>query len=242
MKKTNLLLFILIASLSAACTPQILSTPTQIPTHEQTPLPAPATDSAPTAESNTQALSSAWKEIRDPRFGFGLAVPCWWIVNPMPVEGYIASMGIRSYDDAFFAANSEKGFWKNSVVPQGAVSMDITAATGIDPSLSMVEAYMQFVDTTSSAFVSSEERQVGNHIMTLITLQNLLNPAEPNTTGYVVGLAPDAILIFNTYPANAINSSDVQAILTSFAGVQDEPVTLPTVQPSPALTDPSCSQ
>lgn len=240
MKKTSLFPFLVIVLTMTACASQATQPQTPPIATEAPPLLTEAPATLPQTDSEAEASSHAWKEIRDLRFGIGLAVPCSWIVTPMPPEGFISSMGLRNYDDAFLAANSEKGTWKNGIAPQGVVAMDITAVTGIDPNLTMVESYMQFVDTTTSAFVSSEEKQIGNHVMTLITLQNLLNPSEPNTTVYLAGLAPDAILIFNTSPAEAINSSDIQAILSSFAGVQDEPVTMPTVEPSSALTDSTC--
>ncbi|MDL1941807.1 hypothetical protein FBQ99_05610 [Chloroflexi bacterium CFX2] len=206
-----------------------------------TAAPLPSTDEAapPTqAESNPSAL--LWKEVRNERYGFGIAVPCWWEVTPMPAEGVIASMTIRSYDEAFFAANSERGEWIGGVPPQGAVSMDITAATGMDPSLTVTDSYAQLIDGTSYSIIHSQERALGKNRFTVITLKSFINENAPPSIVYISSLSPDTILIFSVIPVDALYSDDVQAILSSYAAANSDPVTMPKIPPGPALIEKSC--
>lgn len=212
-----------------ACAPVPAAEPTPQPTLAQ---PAP----------QEEAVSGAvlWREVRNERFGFGIAVPCWWEITPMPADGVISSMTIRSFDEAFFAANSEKGVWLGGVPPQGAVSMDITAATGMDPSVNITDSYAQLVDGTLYSIIHSQERTIGENLFTVITLQNLINENEAPSVVHVSGLSPDTILIFSVYPVDAIRNSDVQAILASYAGTSAEAINLPKIPPQPALTNKAC--
>jgi hypothetical protein len=74
-----------------------------------------------------------WIKLRDARYGYGLAVPCYWTVYPTPPQGNYAAMSMRSYDDAYFMAHSEKGGWIGGKRPEGAVSMDMVVIEGIKP-------------------------------------------------------------------------------------------------------------
>ena len=63
-------------------------------------------DPAATQPTN-QAGGTSWIEYRDARYGYGVAIPCHWIVVPTPLEGEFATLTLRSYDEAFRAANSK---------------------------------------------------------------------------------------------------------------------------------------
>jgi hypothetical protein len=224
-------ILILIFALLTSCAPQADATP---PASSTTALP---TQSNPIFNPDPAWL---WTEVRDERFGFGIAMPCWWQIAPMPAEGVIATMTIRNYDEPFFLANSDSGTWKGGRPPQGVMSMDITAATGIDPTLSIVDAYLQLVDTATYAVLTTQEKNIGGRTYTVVALKNQINPSEPASVVYLKGLTPDSILIFRAFPTEAIFSADAQAIFSSFAGVPDEEVVFPDFIPSPALINVAC--
>src|SRR5688572_5311161 len=244
MKRDLIILFVLVlAALVFVFFPQTESTTPASPSdNPATPLIPTNLPVQPTQAGSSPSLisNSLWQEQRNERFGFGIAVPCWWEVTPMPAQGVLSSMTIRSYDEAFFLANSEKGTWLGGIAPEGAISMDITAATGIDPNLTMSQAYLQLIDTNIYMVSNVIERSVGNNLFTIFVLNNMMNPSEPASLVYVTGLAPDAILIFSTTPTQAIHSSDAQAILSSYAGAKDEPVIFPKIQPSKQLINKAC--
>ncbi|MBL8051105.1 MAG: hypothetical protein JNM46_07775 [Anaerolineales bacterium] len=225
---------ILIFVLLIACAPQTESA-------NATPLASGAT-ALPTQSESIFSPSATllWTEVRDERFGFGFAMPCWWQFTEMPAEGILSTMTIRNYDDNFFIRNSEEGVWKGGRPPQGVMSMDITVATGIDPTLSMVDAYLTLVDTATYSVLSTQEKNISDRVYTVVALKNQINPSEQASVVYLKGLTPDSILIFSTYPTEAIFSNDAQVIFGSFASVQDEAVILPEVLPAPALINLAC--
>lgn len=228
-------ILILIFALLSACTPQTESAIATPLTTGGTALPT---------QSESIFINSPtilWTELRDERFGFGIAVPCWWQVTSMPAEGIIATMTVRNYDEQFFLAHSEKGAWKGGRPPQGVMSMDITAATGIDPSLSMLDAYLQYVDTSTYAVLSTQEKIINDKVYSVVAMKNQINPNEPASVVYLKGLTPDSILIFRAFPTEAIFSADALSILGSFASVPDETIVLPNVMPSPALIGAACA-
>lgn len=226
-------IFLLALIFLTACSPQ--ATPTASPPDVS------ETDSA-TEQNSSRDPSTAWlwKEIRDERFGFGLAVPCWWEVTDMPADGIIASMTVRNYDEAFFTKYSDKGSWIGGNPPQGVISMDITAVTGIDPTLSLEEAYLTSVDSSTYTVTSSQEKDINGRIYTVIALKNQKNQSEPTSIVYIKGLAPDTILIFSTTPNEAMFSNDAQAIFSSFSSVPDEEIVIPQLLPSNALINVAC--
>lgn len=239
MKKTNLLLFILIASLLAACIPQAFPTPIQIPTQQQTPLPSPTTDSVPTAESNPQASPTAWKEVRDPRYGFGLAVPCWWIVSPIPSVGTGGVLGLANYDEAYFMANSQKGYWD---WPNGALKIDVVVFENVNPSLPDAEAYRELTDPGTEGLVSVASQQTGAHTATVITLQNLINQNDPPIRVFIYRLAPEKLIMINPIPQSIIDTSDFQSLLASIVLTPNEQIVMPSAPPTSApLIEASCA-
>ncbi|MBE0672040.1 MAG: hypothetical protein IH588_15775 [Anaerolineales bacterium] len=241
MKKTNLSLFILTILLLAACASQASPVTIPIPTQEQTPLPPPTVASIPTTESNVQQTPpSAWKEIRDPRFGFGLAVPCWWIVTPIPAEGTGGVMTTKNYDDAYFTANSNKGFWD---WPNGTLKIDIVVFENINPSLSDADAYMAMVDTSMEELVSAEIQETGAHTASILTLRNLVNQNDPPIRVFLYRLAPEKLILINPIPQAIIDTPDFQAILSSIVLSPQETVAIPAFAPAATpLINQSCAQ
>jgi len=238
MKNKSLLLLLVIALFVSACSPSVSPTedlPTPIPTEELTSIPAP-TDPAPQPE---KPIATSWKAVRDPRYGFGLAIPCWWLVSPIPAEGFGGAMTIKNYDEAYFNANSNKGFWD---WPNGSLKLDVIIMEGIDLTNSDIDGYLQFSDPTMESVVSVESQQFGSHNATVATLINPNNQNDSKTIVYFFRLAPDKLLMVNPIPQNIIDTPDFQAILTTIALTPEEQIALPTIPPTPALIDASCAQ
>ncbi len=237
--KTKLLpILILLALLGSACAPVATSaveTPTLIPTEE--PLPVPTQTEVPSQPE--QSASTAWRAVRDQRYGFGLAVPCWWLVDPIPAQGFGGVMTIKNYDEAYFNAHSNKGFWD---WPNGTLKLDVIVMEGVDPAKSDADAYMQFVDPTMTGLVSAESQQIGAHTATVLTLSNLVNTNDPNTKMFVYRMSPSQLLMVAPIPQTIIDTPDFQAILASIVLTPDEQITLPTITPAPALINITCAQ
>jgi hypothetical protein len=175
-----------------------------------------------------QAAGSSWKEIRQSGTGVGFAVPCGWVVGEMPAEGAVRSQTMRSYDEAFFAANSVKGDWKDGIWPEGAYKLDLTLVESVDPNLSTFEAYSRLVDSSMETVSDGAEVRLGANTWTELTIRSVLRPEQPATKIYVFRLSPDRMLIAAAYPlGTAIASFDVQTILASFVMGSEQAVALP---------------
>jgi hypothetical protein len=226
-------LLILIVLLVSACggSITILSTPSATPLNK----PQPVADN----KNISTTQSNAWKTVRDPRYGFGLAVPCWWLVSPIPAQGIGGVMTIQNYDEAYFNAHSTKGFWE---WPNGTLKLDIIVMEGVDPTKSDADAYMAFVDPTATGLVSAETQQIGVQKTTVLTLSNLVNTNDPDARMFAYRLAPDKLLMVAPTPQSIINTPDFQAILSSIVLSPGEQVSLPIITPAPALVDSTCAQ
>jgi len=212
-----------------------------------TPPPAPESNvglSQPALETTQPAdtaapTSNAWKEVRDPRFGFGLAMPCWWLVNPISTEGVGGLMTVKNYDETYFNAHSTKGFWE---WPNGALKIDLFITEGVDPAKSDVDAYMALTDSTATGLVSANPVQIGTRTATELVLSNLVNRNDPDSRIFIYRIAPDKILGVAPTPQNIIDTPDFQALLASIVLNPSEPITLPAITPAPALIDAACAQ
>lgn len=234
--KQNLFSFLMFfAILLSACGPAVtpLAETSSIAVTTEEPLPVATQTEQPDANA------SSWKVVRDARYGFGLAVPCWWLVSPIPAEGFGNMMTIMNFDEAYRSANSTKGFWE---WPNGALKLDVIVLEDVDPAKSDADAYMEFVDPTTNGLVSAEPQQIGAHTLTVLTLSNLVNTNDPNTKMFVYRLAPDKLLMVVALPQNITDTPDFQAILASIVLTPDEQISLPTITPAPALIDAACSQ
>jgi hypothetical protein len=234
---------ILMMFVITACLPtQATQTSVPLPVIEATPLPATETPAPITQTESTpvQTSSSAWKEVRDVRYGFGLAVPCWWLVSPIPAQGFGGVMTIANYDEAYFMANSQKGFWD---WPNGTLKLDIVVMEDINPSLSDADAYMSLVDTSMQGLSAAEAQQTGEHTATVLTFTNLINANDPPVKVFVYRLAPDKLLSVNPIPQRIIDTPDFQAILSSIALNPQEQVVPPSNPPLEIpLINAACAQ
>ncbi len=231
-------LLILLTLVGGACAPVATTPdkvlPTLIPVEEPLPIATPTE----IASQPEQSSSTTWKAIRDPRYGFGLAVPCWWLVSPIPADGFGGVMTVKNYDEDYFNAHSNKGFWD---WPNGTLKLDVIVMEGADPGKSDADAYMQFTDPTMTGVVSAESRQIGVNTVTVLTLSNLVNTNDPNSSLFVYRLAPDVLLMVAPIPQTIVDTPDFQAILASIALTPNEQITLPTLTPAPALITASCA-
>lgn len=205
MKNKSILFLLFIALAIGACSPSvppIKETPAPIVTEESTPSPTQA-DSIPKSEVPGK---TAWKAVRDQRYGFGLAVPCWWVFTPMPADAIGGgAMTMRNYDEAYFNANSSKGFWD---WPNGALKLDVIVMEGVEPANSDSDGYLQFSDPTMESVISAESKQFGSHSGTIAILANLDNPNAPETKVYFFRLASDKLLMINSIPQSIFDTPD----------------------------------
>lgn len=225
----SLLLIVLVIS---ACLPinKVTEQP-PLPTTTETPDVVPSQEDVP--------ATSSWRAVRDPRYGFGLAVPCWWLVRPIPVD----SMGggvftISNYDEAYFLQHSSKGFWD---WPNGSLKIEIVVMEGVDPANSNADAYMDFVDPSMTALVSADAVQIGEINVTVATLANLVNTNDPDIKIFIYRPSPAILFFVVPTPQAIIESPDFQALLNSMVLSTDEEIELPTITPAPALIDASCA-
>ena len=232
---------IIIALSISACGPQAPVNPanTALPANTATASPIPVSTDKAVSSPMAAATSKAWKEVRDESYGFGLAVPCWWLVTPITPGGIVSSMTVKNYDEAYFNSHSSKGYWE---WPDGTLKLDVVVVEGADPSKSDADAYMTLVDPTVEGLVSTETQQTGTHTATILTLMNLVNPNDPNSRVFVYRLAPDKLLFINPTPQTIIDTPDFQAILASVVLSPDEQINLPTITPAPGVLDASCAQ
>lgn len=189
-------------------------------------------ETPPTGEP---AVAGQWVEYRDPRYGIGLAIPCWWTFSPLPAEGMGGTMSIRSYDDDYFFANSTKGWWTAGDWPEGALKVDLSVWQEFEPTLNTLEAFRTTFDHESSAIASTQEVRIGENEAMLVEMQNLVNTADPNSRLYVFRLSADSLIMVSAAPDRALFSADVQALLNSLSLAPEKPVVLPAVAPSPAI-------
>jgi len=240
-RKTDFALFFIASILLAACSPQITQEPVAfetLPAETSTLESALSTETVPPADM--PSANSEWATYRDPRYGIGLAYPCWWAFTPMPTEGYGGAITLRSFNEEYFRAHSTKGNWNGSVFPEGVYAIDIGVFEGIDPALSITDAWASMTDPTMSVIASSEERAIGQNQAMVVQMQNVVNSNDSLFTIYLFRLAPDKILMFSSLFQDRLDANDVQGILTSLSLNPDQPVVVPTFAPHEPLIPAAC--
>lgn len=239
MKNKSILLLLVVIVLSvSACAPSVSQTDISVaPISNEEPQIIP-TQAEPAPQPELPVVSS-WKPIRDVRYGFGLAVPCWWLFTPIPEDAIGGGvMTIKNYDDAYFMANSSKGFWD---WPNGTLKLDVIVMEGVDPANSDIDGYLQFSDPTMERLVAVESLQLGSLTATVGTFANMNNPNDTDVKLFFFRLAPDKLLMINPIPQNIIDTPDFQALLASIVLTPAEQISLPLITPAPALIDASCA-
>jgi len=241
-RKFSLSVFFIISTLLGACAPQTTREPVPLETQAVETLPpesVPPTEIAPATEM--PAASDEWVTYRDPRYGVGLAYPCWWAFTPMPEDGYGGAMTLRSFDEDYFRAHSTKGNWNSAVPPEGVFAIDIGVFEGFDPAMSIPDAWANVTDPTMSMIAASEERMVGLNQATVIQMQNVNNSNDPLFTMYLFRLAPDKILMFSPLFQDRLDSNDVQGILASLSLNPDQAIVVPAFAPHEPLIAAACA-
>ena len=240
-RKNNLVIFLLLSILLGACAPQSVQEPIALETQ---PVETLILESMPPTETVSPTemplANSAWVAYRDPRFGIGLAYPCWWAFMPMPTEGYGGAITLRSFDEDYFRTHSAKGNWNGNVPPQGVFAIDIGVFERFDPALSTTDAWASMSDPTMSVIVSSEERMIGQNQATVIQMQDVNNSSEPPFTLYLFRMTQDKILMFSPLFQDRRDSNDVQGILTSLSLNPDQPIIVPAFAPHEPLIAAAC--
>ena len=239
--KISLPVFFIFSTLLVACAPgAVQPVPPETQSVEtQLPESAPPTEIAPPTEMH--AANSEWVTYRDPRYGIGLAYPCWWAFDPMPAEGYGGAINLRSFDEEYFRAHSTKGNWNNSAPPEGVFALDIAVFEDIDPALSTVDAWLTFTDPDMSAIASAEERVIGQNTATVIQMLNMNNSSDPPFTFYLYPLAPDKLLMVNPIFQDRLDANDIQGILTSLSLNPDQAIVVPAFAPHEPLIAAACA-
>jgi len=241
-RKYSLHVFFILTVLLGACAPQATQEPVPLetqPVETSIPESTPPTEIAPPTEM--PAANSAWVTYRDPRYGIGLAYPCWWAFTPMPTEGYGGAVTLRSFDEDYFRAHSIKGNWNGDVPPEGVFALDIAVFENIDPALSTVDAWITFTDPTMSAIASAEGRVIGQNTATVIQMLNMNNSSDPPSTLYVYRLAPDKLLMVNPLFQDRLEASDIQGILNSLSLSPDQSIIVPVFAPHEPLIAAACA-
>jgi hypothetical protein len=164
-------------------------------------------------------------KYRDPKFGYGLALPCFWVIYPG-----VGRPSIMSYDEAFLRAHSVRGHWLNNEWPEGAVKIDVVVFDDIDPSLSLAEVAFQRLTNERQYVHSTEEVTVGAHPAVLAEMRD----SQDASVSYILPLfrlSPDRILFFSVMPRRALTSPDVQAIIASLALSPEQGIAMPSTAP-----------
>jgi len=238
----SLSVFFLLTILLAACAPQATQEPAPLetqPVEALTPESTPPTEIIPATEA--PAANNEWVTYRDPRYGIGLAYPCWWAFTPMPTQGYGGAITLRSFDEDYFRARSTKGVWNDAIPPEGVFAIDIGVFEGFDPAMSIVDAWNTVTDPTMSVIVSSEERMIGQNQGTVLQMQNVNNSNDPLFTMYLFRLAPDKILFVSPLFQDRLDANDIQGILNSLSLSPDQPIVVPDFAPHEPLIPAACA-
>jgi hypothetical protein len=182
----------------------------------------------------TSAVTSKWIEYWDRRYGYGLAIPCHWTVYPTPSEGKAATLTMMSYDENFARANTDKGEWKGTQWPAGALKIDLTVFEGIAPGDSLADAVRQNLDNEFSAIESVQEKALGSRMIVSAVLARRNDPSNKSQV-IAFRISSDKVLITSVLPANAWESSDVKGVLNSVAFSRQEKIVMPSTSPATLL-------
>lgn len=198
--------------------------------------PIPTVQVKVVPDSVNQDYAALWIEYWDSKYGYGLALPAHWTVYPTPTEGYGGVMTTASYDEAYFLANSVKGWWIGGQPPEGAVKMDFVGLEDATPQQSLGVAVSEVLgaDPEISVVLSVDETTIGNHPAVWVTTAPAHN-LEDTFTAAAFRLPQGTILLVSAFPNQALYARDVQAILASLVFGKGEPIVKPAFAPFPPL-------
>jgi hypothetical protein len=214
------------------------------PLQEATPAPEepPATPSpepepsviepspTPTSPPAEGVASPLWARYWDPLYGYGLAIPCYWVIYPPRPDAVAGSPIISSYDEPFAMEHSGRGQWIDGQWPAGAVKLDVIVAEGIDPDLPLGPAAQTALEERAFPVESVEETIIGRHAAVLVHLGEQEAPGAPDRVP-AFRLSPDRLVFFVVMPGDALDSPDLQGLLESLARSDEEEIAVPTFDP-----------
>lgn len=191
--------------------------------------PPTATSPAVSEPLTGEAASTLWAEYRHPEYGFGFAMPCFWLSD---------FSTLRSYDDLFAMDNSIRGQWADGQAPQGVIKIDVGvwdyANYGIEPGTSLEEALPVLRDESNQPLLSLEPVTVGAHdgwFMQTGDFANSWDDEEVHKT-YLFQLSPERWLLFSVLPVGQLDHPDVQAMLDSLVLSPDQEIVRPAFDPA----------
>ncbi len=225
-----IVLWVSVALALAACGPvgaEATQPPVLVETQEAV-TEAPVTE-APATEA--PAPHPAWVEYRDARYGYGIAVPCYWPIIPTPLEGFAATMTMHSYTEEYFAANSERGEWLGGIWPDGALKADVIVWENVPAEQTLVEFLTAGFESDTQEITATEEVTFGLH--PALVAHTLTTFGEGLVA--LFRISPDRVLMFVPFPPERFENPDMLLVLASLALTADEAVTLPTVAPGAPL-------
>jgi hypothetical protein len=194
-----------------------------------------ATD-AGASVSETGVPHPNWVEVWDKKYGYGIALPCWWTVYPTPPQGMHGTMTVQSYDEAYAQKHTVRGEWPNGEPPSGVVKIDFIGWEGIDPQMSTADAVRQQLTNDEQTVKTVEERTAGPNKVVVADVRSKRDPNQPHYL-YIYRLAPDKLLVASAFPSRAVESAVVQGILASVALTPQEKINTPTFAPGEALPE-----
>ncbi len=237
-----LVLFLLLAIASSGCgsieiglessatpeSPNMLVTPTPVSAPTVTPLPDSAALSDSGSSSPTPDWPYPWMTYRDVRYNYGMAIPCYWTINPSPLDGYSAAMTMHSYTEAYFLANSQKGYWE---WPDGAMKIDWVVFEGVPPAQSTADALATFLVNEDQYIESTAEITVGETpALKIVTVSTMRGDPE-SFTSIIFRMESDKLLMFNVVPNDRLDNPIIQAILASYTAPTDDTIPVPQISP-----------
>ena len=178
----------------------------------------------------TEDFSNLWVEYWNPVFNYGLALPAHWEVSTETDGGYMTT---RSYDQAYFDANSLKGEWIGGQAPEGAVKMDFVPFTDVDPEQSLETAISNLLgaDPEMTVVLSVEEVTLGSFESVQVNTARPSN-LEEVTTSIAIRLSPSTILLVAAYPNEGLKLSDVKTMFGTLVLDKSTPIIKPTFAPT----------
>ena len=196
--------------------------------------PSATDEIIPTVEPTVEDFSNLWVEYRDPKFGYGVAFPIHWSVQPTIIDGVDGTMTAVSYDEEFFRQNSIRGNWIDGDPPQGAFKMEFSAFEGISYDEPTVDAINQVLNDIEGMTVDDvEETKIGVNTAFKILHTDLNSPEGETWESYAFRIQPEVILWVHSYPFESIKSMDAQSILGSIVFSGEQAVILPKTAPTP---------
>ncbi len=196
---------------------------------EATPEP---TEVATPEETPAMDASRYWVTVQDPQYGVRFAVPCFWEVNFPPdyhmETGSGISYAVRNYTDEY-ALSFPRG---EGVFENGGIKIDMSYMHGpfwgAAPGTSMLDFVVGlYVNDTETRLVSTQEATINGQPALLVTTESIFGLGQ----FYLFTVSDEVYLLFATR-VEAMQDTEVQAILNSIAILPETAVQVPGIPPA----------